>query len=59
MTKDEMRSVLSELGWSQNEMCRRLGLHVNTPVKWPEDEIPEYAAAYLRLRVSVKRMEGL
>ena len=59
MTKDEMRACLSELGWSQNELCRRLGLHVNTATKWPEEKIPEYVAAYLRLRAAVKRMEGL
>lgn len=54
-----MRAALSELGWSQNELCRRLGLHVNTATKWPEEQIPKYVAAYLRLRVAVKRMEGL
>lgn len=58
MTKNEMKAILTELGWSQNELCRRLGLHVNTAGKW-DGEIPEYAAAYLRLRVAVKRMEGL
>lgn len=58
MTKDEMRLILSDLGWSQNELCRRLGLHVNTAAKW-EDKIPEYAAAYLRLKAAWKAMESL
>lgn len=59
MTKDEMRLILSELGWSQNELCRRLGLHVNTATKWPEDQVPQYVAAYLRLKHAWKSMEGL
>lgn len=59
MTKDEMRDILAELGWTQNELARRLKVRSSTVSQWPEDKIPGPAAAYLRLRVNAKRAEAL
>ena len=46
------------LGWSQNELARRLGLHVNTVSRWglstARSEIPRYAVAYVDLALELR-----
>lgn len=59
MTKTEMRSFLAELGWSQNELARRLKIRSSTVSQWPEKKIPGPAEAYLRLKVQASRMDEL
>lgn len=59
MTKPEMRAILSELGWSQAELSRRLGIRASTVAQWPEENIPGPAAAYLRVKMLAHRMVGL
>lgn len=55
MTKPEMRDILSELGWTQNELARRLTLRSSTVSQWPEEKIPGPAEAYLRLKLMSHR----
>lgn len=54
--------VLLELGWSQAELCRRLGLSTGAPRRWAEIDPdtgdakgpPKYVVAYLDLALSLK-----
>jgi len=55
MTIEEFHAALTELGWSRAELCRRLGLHRNTPRRWSE-EVPKYVAEYLDVKL---RLHGL
>ena len=56
MTKDEMRSILTELGWSQNELARRLKIRSSTVSQWPEAKIPGPVEGYLTLKLMSHRM---
>lgn len=60
MTAAEMKAVLVELGWSQAYLARRLGKHVNTVTAWVnDDEVPKYAAEYLRaVRLAKQIVKG-
>ena len=49
---EELDAALIELDWPRAELCRRLGLHRNTPGRWPP--IPKYAVAYLELALEVR-----
>lgn len=52
--------ALDELGWSQAELSRRLGVHENTVIQWKALGMPEYAQAYLRLAIDVRALaDGL
>ena len=53
MTLVEFESALETLGWSRLKLCRRLGLHRNTPGRW-KDEVPKYVAEYLRVQLLAK-----
>ena len=57
MTKLELLEILAELGWSQNELARRVGVHSSTVSQWKR--VPGPVQAYLRLRVMVERMAAL
>jgi transcriptional regulator with XRE-family HTH domain len=50
-----MEEALERLGWSKAELCRRLGLHRNTPSRW-KDGVPRYVAEYLRVSLLAKEM---
>jgi Helix-turn-helix len=54
----DLASALEELGWSQAELARRLGLHVNTVSAWAtkRTEIPGPVRAYLDLRLKLLRL---
>ena len=54
MTRDEYKTALKYLGWSQMELCRRLGLSKNTPNGW-RPTVPEYVAAYVTMAVKAKQ----
>lgn len=56
MTGQQLREALSELGWSQRELARRLRVHQNTVTQWMRGEAPGYAEAYVMLALSVKRL---
>ena len=53
MNASELDVVLKELGWSRLKLCRRLGLHRNTPSRW-KGEVPKYVAEYLRVQLLAK-----
>lgn len=45
---DEVYAALDELGWSQAELARRLGLEAHAVTRWKQrDRAPMYAIAYL------------
>ncbi len=50
----EFMDILDDLGWTKAEFSRRLGLHQNTVYDW--EEVPQYAVAYLELRVGIERL---
>ena len=60
MTNTELKCVLTELGWSQAELSRKLGVHVNTVSIWANgrDAVPTYAAEYLRVARLAKEALG-
>lgn len=48
---------LKELGWSQAELARRLGVSPPTVTNWVNrSEFPKYSEAYLELAVEVARL---
>ena len=41
---------LKQLGWSDNHLAERLGVHRNTVFNWrSEGRVPRYAAEYIRV----------
>lgn len=54
MTPVELDEALDRLGWSKAELCRRLGLHRNTPSRW--SEVPRYVAEYLRVSLLAREI---
>lgn len=56
MTPAELDEALGTLGWTRTELCRRLGLHRNTPTGWKAG-VPVYVSEYLR--VCLKLREAL
>ncbi|MBW8464857.1 helix-turn-helix domain-containing protein [Acidovorax sp.] len=44
-----MKSALKRLGWSQAELGRRLGVHVNSVTNWANEAPPVYVVEYLRV----------
>ena len=53
----DLNAALVELGWSRNELARRLGLHRNTVSNWG-NALPPYALAYLRLMLGLRRLSA-
>ena len=52
---DEIYRALDELGWSQAELARRLGLEAHAVTRWKQrDRAPMYAIAYLDLVLLLK-----
>ena len=52
MKKPEMQVILREVGWSQAEFARRIGVDPVTVSRW--EVVPSPAAAYLRLYLRVR-----
>jgi transcriptional regulator with XRE-family HTH domain len=57
MTKDRFRSLIRQAGIRQRQVALDLGIAPSTIVRWPEDQIPRYAAAYALLMVRVTEPE--
>lgn len=57
-TRDDLAPSLLALGWSQAELARRLGVHINTVSAWATGKVklPMYAQAYLALAVAISRL---
>jgi len=54
----ELRDALDEIGWTQTEAARRLGVSTNTVYRWcaGKDDVPSPPAmAYIRLYRKVRR----
>lgn len=58
MTPQELRLALGALHWSQAELSRRLGVHVNTVTNWATDGVPGYVAEYLRVMALAAQIVG-
>lgn len=48
------------LNWSQADLARRLGVHVNTVSAWAtgKGDVPGYASEYLRVALLAKEILG-
>jgi DNA-binding XRE family transcriptional regulator len=49
MTKDRFRQLLRRAGLRQKHAAGDLGIAESTIVRWPEERVPAYAAAYALL----------
>jgi len=58
MTPDQLRAALEELGWRQADLCRKAGLHKDTPGRWltGKTPIPAWVPAYLGAMLEIKRL---
>lgn len=56
MLISEFREKLIELGITQAEFSRELGISPVTVSRWSRGEVPEYASSYLRLRIKLERI---
>lgn len=56
--RDDLAAPLMALSWTQAELARRLGVHVNTVSGWATGRtpMPLYAQAYLKLAVGASRL---
>jgi transcriptional regulator with XRE-family HTH domain len=56
MTAAALTAALQILGWSGNELGRRLGVHRNTVSAWATGRVavPGYVAEYLRVMLLAK-----
>ena len=61
MDKEGLHEALRCLGWSQADLSRRMGVHVNTVTLWATGRgvVPGYVREYLRVMVLAKEMVGL
>lgn len=60
MTPEELRKALDELGWRQADLCRKAGLHKDTPGRWLSGKtaIPPWVPAYLGAMLEIKRLHA-
>lgn len=58
MDKDGLHGALKRLDWSQADLSRRLGVHVNTVSGWATGKlaVPDYVEEYLRVCVLAKEV---
>lgn len=58
MTPDELRKALEALGWRQADLCRKAGLHKDTPGRWLNGKtpIPAWVPAYLGAMQEIQRL---
>jgi len=47
MTAEELRQALSQLGWKQADLCRRIGMGKNTVSSWAASGPPPWVGEYL------------
>jgi hypothetical protein len=60
MTPEELNRALEELGWRQADLCRKAGLHKDTPSRWlaGKTPIPAWVPAYLGAVLEIKRLHA-
>ena len=60
MTEKQLTDALHRLRWSQSDLARRLGVHVNTASAWATGkvEVPGYVVEYLRVVGLAKEAVG-
>jgi transcriptional regulator with XRE-family HTH domain len=58
MTAVELAEALDALGWRQADLCRKVGLHKDTPMRWlkGKTEIPNWVRAYLAAMLEIQRL---
>jgi hypothetical protein len=60
MTPDQLRQALAELNWRQADLCRKAGLHKDTPGRWLSGRtaIPAWVPAYLGAMLEIQRLHA-
>jgi transcriptional regulator with XRE-family HTH domain len=56
MTGEEMRAALTELGWKQADLCRRIDMNKNTVSTWATAGAPAWVGEYLGAMVAIARL---
>lgn len=58
MAPEDLRTALAALGWRQADLCRKAGLHKDTPGRWLSGAtaIPAWVPAYLGAILEIKRL---
>lgn len=58
MTPDELKAALEALSWRQADLCRKAGLHKDTPSRWlsGKTDIPAWVPAYLGAMLEIQRL---
>lgn len=56
MTGEEMRAALTELGWKQADLCRRIDMNKNTVSTWATTGAPAWVGEYLGAMVAIARL---
>lgn len=58
MTKEELSGTLAELGWRQADLCRKAGLHKDTPSRWLSGKtpIPPWVSAFLGAMLEIQKL---
>ena len=60
MTPDELASVLAQLGWTQAELGRRLGMAPDTMSRWATGKVPMpvWLTAHVGLLLELRELHG-
>ena len=58
MSPEGLRQALETLGWRQADLCRKAGLHKDTPGRWLSGKtpIPAWVPAYLGALQEIQRL---
>jgi lambda repressor-like predicted transcriptional regulator len=58
MTPEDLSGALEELGWRQADLCRKAGLHKDTPSRWLSGKtpIPAWVPAFLGAMQEIQRL---
>ncbi len=58
MTPEQLREALRTLDWKQADLCRKAGLHKDTPGRWLSGRtaIPAWVPAYLGAMLEIQRL---
>jgi transcriptional regulator with XRE-family HTH domain len=60
MTPQQLKEALAELNWRQADLCRKAGLHKDTPGRWLSGRtaIPAWVPAYLGAMLEIQRLHA-
>jgi transcriptional regulator with XRE-family HTH domain len=60
MTPQQLKEALAELRWKQADLCRKAGLHKDTPGRWLSGKtaIPPWVPAYLGAMLQIQRLHA-